>query len=62
MYKETCRTAFPSHCLLSDFWYVSQQRVLYQTFLKHEISLLDIKRIIDSYQLNPWWGEEALIS
>ena len=43
MYKEACNTPFTSRCLLGGSWYVSQQRVYYQAFLKHEFSVLDIK-------------------
>ena len=46
MYKEACRTPFPSTDLLSVNWYVSQQRIHYQAFLKHEFSVLDIKPLM----------------
>ena len=62
MYKEACRIPFPSRCLLSDSFYVSQQRVRYQAFLKHEFSVLNIKSLNDCYQLNSLWSAEVLFS
>ena len=46
MYKEACMTPFPSRCLLSGSWYVFQQQVYYQAFLKHGFSLIDIKLLM----------------
>ena len=51
MYKEACRIPFPSRALLNCSWYVSQQRVHYQAFLKHMFIVLDIT-LNNSYQLN----------
>ena len=46
MYKKAWMNPFPSRCLLSDSWYVSQQRVHYQAFLKLGFSCLDIKPLV----------------
>ena len=62
MFKEACITPFPTRCLIIGSWYVSQQRIHYQVILKHEFRVLNIKTRNDSYQLNPWWVEEALFS
>ena len=43
MHKEAYKYIFPSRCLLSGSWYVSQQRVHYQAFFKQGFSVLDIK-------------------
>ena len=43
MYKEAYRKPYPPIILFSGSWYVSQQRVHYQDFLKHGFSVLDIK-------------------
>ena len=36
----------PTHCLLSDSWYVSQQRVHHQAILKYWLSVLVIKPVM----------------
>ena len=42
MYKEACGNLFPSRLFIGS-WYVFQQRVHYQAFLKHVFDMLDIK-------------------
>ena len=61
MYKEAYRIPFLHTCLLSGSWYVFQQRVHYQAFLKHEYSVIDIKLVM-IVTIKPLLSMEALFT